>query len=321
MTDPRWDVSLAEGLKVIEHESQIELRAETETETGFLHNAARMLDALRDFKVAPRVRLDAPGMLVLERIDGVYEGDEMAWLWGACDLLAALHETGIKHGDLSPKNLCHRGDRPIAIDFQESVWVSDGIATKRPEPDAEILWQSAIEITGDQDRRFRRWQAIRPFLDDAGILDLGCSWGHFARLAAVDSPAAWVAGFDRESQPSWPGLVSDRLKLSELDVLELPPRLTMFPKRPTAFVLSTWPYLVQQAGLTEAIGWLRSIVRICGQTFFEPQLFGDGPGASIHPTDGMVAQWLQKEIRCTAEPLVTIPVHGRDAARTVWRLT
>ncbi len=308
MKDPRWDVSLAAGLVIQEEGDLVHLSATTDTERAFLANAAEKLQALQGLGVAPRCLGAFDGMLTLERITGSYEGDEMAWLWGACDLLQALDACDIKHGDLAPKNLLHRGDRPIAIDFQESVWYEDGIATKRPQPDAEILWKSAVEITGDEDRRFRRWQAIQPHLDEAGILDLGCSSGHFGRLAEVDSEAVWIYGFDLEPHKAWHGLMSERLIFDAINILELPPRVSMYPVPPTAFVLSTWPYLVQQAGLTEATGWLRSIVRLCGQTFFETQLFGDGPGASIHPTDGMVARWLQDEIRCTAEPLVTIPV-------------
>lgn len=334
--DPRWDVTQAEGLEVVEGEDWVRLVAHTPPEREFLRNANEKLKAIRWAGVAPKILTyrHVYGELTLERIGATYVGDEMAWLWGACDLLAALTESGIKHGDLSAKNLRHRRDRPMAIDFQESIWtVAEGqIETKRPEPDAEVLWRSAVEITGDRDRRFRRWQAIKPWLDDAGILDLGCSWGHFSRLAEVDSPALWVAGFDIAPMPSWPALESDRLTLHEQDVLtafNLPDGITAHPKPPTAFVLSTWSHLVQQTTLTLATDWLRDLVKACGQVFFEPHLFGDGPGRPeegpgqpIHPTDGMVANWLRQKIGCReVTGLCTLPVHGREAARTVWRLT
>lgn len=324
MTDPRWDVSEAVGLEVIEGHGLVTLKAHTEVETAFLANANEKLQRLADYGVSPEVLNHIPGVLSMEYLDDRYGGDELRWLWGACHLLEALRECGIKHGDLAPKNLRCRFGGPMAIDFQESVWIEDGIETKRPEDDGEILMRSGIEITGDQDRRFRRWLAIRPHLGTGGILDLGCSTGHFARLAEVDSQASWIAGYDQERQETWAGLTSDRLTFTgPYDILELPGRVAehWLIKPESAFVLSTWPYLVQQTTLGRATDWLRELLQLCDQVFFEPQLFGDGPGASIHASDGLVARWLMEEIRCKFEPLVTVPVHGREAYRTVWRLT
>jgi hypothetical protein len=196
MTDPRWDVSEARGLKITEEEDAVRLVASTEVETAFLANAAKMYRLLQPWGVTPELRAHVDGCLVLERIRGHYVGGvswaEMDFLWGCIDLLRALQGAGIKHGDLTAKNLVVRDNRPLAIDFQEAVLTKDGIETKRPQPDAEILWQAAVEITGDEDRRFRRWQMMRKHVRGLTV-DVGANTGHFCAMARLDSEAVSVA--------------------------------------------------------------------------------------------------------------------------------
>jgi len=63
---------------------------------------------------------------------------------------------------------------------------------------------------------------------------------------------------------------------------------------------------------------MEKLAKRSSQLFFETQLYGDGPGLPEHKTDDDVYKFLKQFGK--VEKLVTIPVFGRDAARSVWRI-
>lgn len=318
MTDPRWDVSRARGLKVTEDGDEVRLISSTETEDAFLANAARMYRILEPSGTTPKLRSHVAGLLVLERIRGSYVADvqwsEMDFFWGCIDLLRALQGAGIKHGDLTAKNLVVRDNRPLAIDFQEAVFVKDAIETKRPESDAEILWQAAIDITGDQDRRLRRWQLLREHVRGLTV-DIGANAGHFCALARLDSAATKIFWIDSDPEMR---TVAEALDVADQYFVGDATRFNY--QSETVLLLSTWAHFIDQIGWDLAIGWLANLIKGADQVLFETQYFGDGPGPKEFQNDLDLLHWVQK-VGGKAERLGAIPVHGRLASRTVWRLT
>ena len=72
--------------------------------------------------------------------------DEM--LAQADQILAALKETGIRHGDATDKNLVISRDKLYLIDFAESRLASDPRADKRTEGDQYWLHRSVRKVYG-----------------------------------------------------------------------------------------------------------------------------------------------------------------------------
>lgn len=322
--DPRFPGELA-GIEVIEGDDTVTLVARTRSEAAMLANAHRNLGLIAPYGVAPRasvfLRPDLhTARLRLERIrdDGVTSETEL--LWGACNLLAALQACSLQHGDLSTKNLALRGGRPIALDWQESASIDEHIPPKRPEGDAAVLWRSAVELSGDQDRVFRRWQAMRPHLTGvSAIVDLGCGEGRFCRLAEVDSDAAAITGIDQSASA---GLVflahCERATFEQRDLREVGPADV---EGCTVFCLSVWAHLAAQWGDEPAWRWLRAIVEAADQVLYETHYMGDGPRREVRfPRDPSDLRAAFAALGIEHELLTEIPVHGRDAVRTVWRL-
>ena len=87
-------------------------------------------------------------------------------------------------------------------------------------------------------------------------------------------------------------------------------------------LLSVWPYLTDWYGKREAIELLEAIKAKCEILFFETQLHGDGPGPEELVTDNDVVEMLANIPGVVkVEEIVTIPVAGRDAARTVFMVS
>jgi hypothetical protein len=82
----------------------------------------------------------------------------------------------------------------------------------------------------------------------------------------------------------------------------------------TVLLLSVWPYIFNRIGIG-ARQLLKRIQR-AGQLIFETQLYGDGPGPNFLRTDQDVYEMLSGY--GSVERLAQIPVHGRNAARSVW---
>ncbi len=85
---------------------------------------------------------------------------------------------------------------------------------------------------------------------------------------------------------------------------------------------SRWFAIREAYGEKEALELLAAIKAKCGVLFFESQLAGDGPGPDFFGIKGDVAQLLSYLPGVgKVEEIVTIPVAGRDAARTVFMVS
>lgn len=123
--------------------------------------------------------------------------------------------------------------------------------------------------------------------------------------APLDGHAAWERANYRPGCLFWQANIMDfTFENFDLDVILL---------------FSTWAYIYNDYGRERAFQLLADIVKSCGILFFETQLAGDGPGPDFLVTDDDVANMLGQF--GTPQPLATIPVTGRPASRTVWRVS
>ncbi len=120
--------------------------ARTKAGEAELANEARFLEALASTPFVPQLRSATQTKLIMEDI-GKDEPvqDEAAFLRRCIGLLHAFRERGIRHGDLTAKNLIVRGDCPVALDFGESRFADEDSPDKRPKPDAYHFWRAISE--------------------------------------------------------------------------------------------------------------------------------------------------------------------------------
>ncbi len=148
------------------------------------------------------------------------------------------------------------------------------------------------------------------------MIDLGCHEGAFVGAAAREGMRAYGVDRDLESlvtamkrwHPIAKGFMSWDLA-----------QATNFFQADVALLLSTWAYVVQEHGRVKGKMLLEDIIADVGCLFFETQLAGDGPGPSWLETDEDVRRLLLQY----GEPelVITLPVGGRDATRTVWKVS
>lgn len=325
-------------------------KAYTLPDVDGLRNEARFLRELEGTGVAPRLYTCqvAPSEGCLYAISQEDLGESQPVQNGEdfrrhmARLLWTLHKHGVRHGDATSGNIIIRDDKPMLVDFQQSNYYSEGPPQKRPLADSYFLWRfvagtPAIEHpVADTPRVVRRWLAVLGELGGLApnnplqgktLLDLGCFQGDFCAMAAADG--MWAHGVDTG------GFNSEIDSIREANRLWGPmggiPRgqpgcsfqKTNLVTRPrfdhdVVLLFSTWPYIVRDYGRQVALDLLQSIMSECGVLFFETQLAGDGPGPDFLVTDDDVANMLGEF--GTPQPLVTIPVTGRAASRTVWKV-
>lgn len=280
--------------------------------------------------------------------DPVYEDGEIL-RHAVVRLLVAIRSRGLRHGDLSSVNLIMRdgGDWVGAIDWQESHPLTEPAPQKQPWTDSWMLMnflKGHADIRGiaDTPRIARRWQAVLADLgaqryDDANplplqgkhLVDLGCFQGDFTALAAAEGMHAMgfdgggfrggensiEIGWDRWMGQPWGAIGgSMTLHVAELFDVSLP---TDQPWE-VAMCFSTWAWMVTQRGQQASEDWLRGVIAGSDVLYFETQLAGDGPGAAFHPTDEAVFEMLVRLGGVAVHPVITVPVTGRPASRTVW---
>ena len=306
------------------------LIAENVAEERVLENAYWKLVMLEGSGAAPEVR-DAmsteagTGYLALERVAGIFDRSaapataELDFLWGCVELLDTLRKFGIMHGDLTAKNVLVRDNRPVACDFQESTSrIEPPHPDHRPEGDAYWLWRAAVEITGDQDRRFRRWLAVRDRVR-GHVVDYGCGSGWTLGMAYADghTEPAMLTGIDADFTyedyyrlgrwGGWP---------ERADIMEVEPGSF---GHGTAIVFSVVGHLIDRFAGKAVQRWLGALAEAHDNVLVELHYAGDGPGPAWLPDHAAAEDWLLQAAP-NIDRLVTIPVHGRDAARTVWEL-
>lgn len=329
------------GLDVIRETRGIVKRAYTEGDLTGIRNEARMLKELRGTGFAPELLEEGDDYIVQEDLgesQPVHDGEVLRQ--NATRLLWTLRQHRIRHGDLTGGNIIIKGDRPIAIDFQQSHFFDEPAQDKRKLSDSYFLWRviqslpSELHPTPDSPRVIRRWMAVLGSLggltlgsplEGKTLLDLGCFQGDFCAMAAAEGMEDAVGvdrGGFRQGEDSiargrslWNKMgATGKLRLFVRDILDWPGF-----NYDAVLLFSTWAYIHNEYGKEKAFDLLDRIVAQCGTFFFETQLAGDGPGPDFLVTDDDVGNMLGQF--GTPQPLVTIPVTGRPAERTVWKVS
>jgi SAM-dependent methyltransferase len=302
--------------------------ARTEAGEAELANEVRFLEALASTRFVPRLRGAESNRLILEDVvEGQPVQDEAAFLRACIGLLHAFRERGIRHGDLTAKNMIVRGDCPVALDFGESRFTDEDSPDKRPQPDAYYFWRAISEKHPGM-RPVDRWIAVRGALggDEDGawdclagrdVLDLGCHTGETAAMAAAEGARA--VGVDRDAdvvgqaRDLWGGFGADTVGCQFLcaDIVGYEPEAADI-----VFLFSTWAYMVQEHGREATEETLALLIARSQVLFFETQLRGDGPGPDFLQSHADVGALLNRY--GAAERLALIPVMGRGAYRSVW---
>lgn len=306
-----------------DHQTIIKV-ANTEQGLILLANEARWLHHLNGSGFTPRLFMDEPGRIVMQDLG---DSQEVFNLYNfrrkAILLLNTLRYFGVKHGDLTAPNIIVKNDSPMAIDWGEAVELGGSLPSKRPEPDATHLW-AVVAANKDTTRMAGRWLAIREAygvnrLEGSTMLDLGCHEGAFVAAAAVEGVESIGVDHDKEAISRafnlWSGLVS--VGFIHYNIMDFIPSINQHFH--FGLLLSVFPYLANVYGGKEALDLLAAIKAKCRVLFFETQLYGDGPGPDFFGIKSDVAQMLSYLPGVsTIEEIVTIPVAGRDAARTVF---
>lgn len=308
----------------VERENGVVVKtAHTEAGEAELANETRFLVDLSSTPCVPTLREASKARLVTEDVgDDQPVQDEAAFLRACITLLCEFRVRGIRHGDLTAKNLIVRGDCPVAVDFGQSTFADEDGLSKRAKPDAYYFWR-AVNEKHPGIRAVDRWIAVRGALggdeDDAwgslggrDVLDLGCYTGETTAMAATEGAAA--VGVDRDAEAVmrarevWHPYGCQFLCA---DIVGYEPEAADI-----VFLFSTWAYMVRDHGRKAAEEALALLVKRSQVLFFETQLRGDGPGPDFLESNTDVAVMLNRFGKI--EALTTTPVAGRDAWRTVW---
>ncbi|KKM78466.1 hypothetical protein LCGC14_1359730 [marine sediment metagenome] len=301
-----------------------------------LANAVRILDMLRGARYAPEV-IDSGDGWVIEEDMGVTEPvkDAEAFRRNCVTTLAAIRAAGIRHGDLNGPNIIIRDDEPKLVDWTEAHLLDEVAPQKSPYSDSNLLWRTVAGTIGpdgnyDTPRIARRWLAVLGALGAVTdltlplrgktFLDLGCFQGDFVAAAAaegMDAVGLDMGGF-RSGENSisigkdlWAGFPFGTAQLHQGNIMDLRRRF----RYDVVMMFSTWPYLESRQAAFDLLG---NILADCGTFFFETQLSGDGPGPAFLETDSDVEAMLTRYGQVTH--LTRIPVTGRPASRSVWKV-
>ena len=303
-----------------------------------IHNEAMMLDLMGDSGFTPDFIDIEDGVLTQSDV-GVTEPptDAETWRQAIVFMLGEIRARGLRHGDLKGNNIITVENKPWAIDWQESHYLTDVAPQRAPLSDSYMVMQH-IEGTLDINGRFdiprvaRRWRTVLDGVGARGVglplmgktfVDLGCFQGDFVALAAAEGMIATgidAAGF-RERENSidigkelWKGFPFGEINLVQGDMAS-----AAAPVVDVAMCFSTWPYLVQDYGKVKAEMVLSNIIMNSGVLFFETQLHGDGPGPEFLTNDEEVEHELMWLGANDIKALATFQVSGRPGMRTVWR--
>jgi SAM-dependent methyltransferase len=284
-------------------------------EERFVLNGATFLARMAGTGYVPQSKLADAGLLIEDLGESEKVWDEIAFRRNCARLLLKLQELNIAHGDLTSKNIIVKDNCPIVVDWWQAKATDDPTPKKRPESDAFHLWTAAAELSPDTSRHLRRWLAIREHIGAGSLLDLGCADGDFCLFAASEREDTNIPimGVDKDPEAI--------VRMSNLceglgvdfrvrDIMKIDDFLY-----DTVLLLSVWPYIYNRMG-AGARQLLKRITQRAGQLIFETQLYGDGPGPNFLRTDQDVYEMLSGY--GSVERLAQIPVHGRNAARSVW---
>lgn len=295
-----------------------------------LRNSYRFLSKLSP-EYVPSVVEYTGNKLAMEYIKPVEVTDTEKARRNSIKMLNHFRRKGIIHGDLTAVNIIFtHNNMPVAIDWDQSNFWSEPKPQKRPKPDAEHMWPAIVKHAGDPSRVIRRWIEVRKhieyYLPWGTFLDLGTHQGDFVGMACAEGMTGY--GVDNGQIRSdcldtanalWKGEFEEdvRFILSDIDQYLQPLHTN---EMHIGMYFSTWVYHVHDFGLQIAADTLRKAIEVCEILFFETQLFGDGPGIPQHKTIDDVYTMLSDLTSKPIEKVVTIPVGGRPAERTVWKV-
>ncbi len=310
-----------------------------------VQNETRMLEAMEGSGFTPMVlSKDEDFVVQADAGDSRTPDDMEAYRRNCVKMLATIRARNIRHGDLTGSNIINQGDWPIAIDWQEGHYLDEPAPQKQPFSDSFLLMRHLKGTYGpdgqlDTPRVARRWQAILGDLGaqfnltlplrDKTFLDLGCFQGDFVALAAAEGMNAYGvdAGGFRSGENSieigrdiWQYFPFGLISLMHWDIMKMKTFSTLGEMTDVAMMFSTWPYIVKDYGRDNAFNLLENVLNDTHVLYFETQLHGDGPGPDFLADDGDVVTMFAV-MNATAKPLITIPVTGRPASRTVFRVT
>lgn len=309
--------------------------AHTAMEIGFLNNEYFILNRFRELgiNVAPtpiKIEIDGERETLYESYLGEGEPvtDEVAFRRNCAWLLFSLRKAAVVHGDLTRLNIVVKDNFPYLTDFHQSRFEDEPGPDKRPEGDAYHLWQAAEELSPDTSRHIRKWRAIRPYVQEGSILDVGCAEGDYLFFAAAENPERPLTGIDNDFNAANRADMLLMAAMGEGEYVVWDSWFTRLgrdrwapPHRlaDSVFFMSVYAHMVNDMGRERADFVTADLVNRSDQVFFETQLHGDGPGVPWHKTTADVREWLGQF--GDVQALATIPVHGREPfTRTVFRV-
>jgi hypothetical protein len=290
-----------------------------------LHNSWRFLKLLEPVPYAPKpISLTGDtlrmGFIEADTEPSLPDIEEIRM--NAVKFMYHLRKVNAIHGDLTHVNFIIRNNIPVGIDWDQAIFSWEPKPQKRPNPDVHHLYTALTHLELDPSRVLRRWLNIRAwaipyYLGWGTLVDLGTHRGDFCGLAAAEG--MFATGFDNEqirpciedARKYWAGF-SCEFRKNQIEDISGDIRANVI------LLLSTWPYIVRDKSLEIAERVLRDCITNSDVFVFETQLRGDGPGPEFLKTLDDVEELL---VRCGAtdiNQIITIPVGGRDAGRTLF---
>ena len=311
--------------------------AEDEYNMAALRNEADMLEIMSGSGFTPEL-LDRSEMSTLQQDIGDQEPmlDGEMFRRNCIRLLYVIRERGLRHGDLTGKNIVIRNDWPWAIDWQEGHKIGDKAPQKQPFADTHLLMRTIEGTVSDVTHSFDTPRVARRWLNVIGtqgatfnlelplkgksFIDLGCYQGDFTALARLEGMEAY--GVDQGGFRTGENSIEKAREMwgdmgcvfFQKDIMAM----GGFPYD-IAMMFSTWAYIVQDYGREVGESLLGRIIADCGVFFFENQLKGDGPGPAFLKTEEDIGALLGRFGKPTL--IVTLQVWGRPASRSVWMVT
>lgn len=279
-------------------------------------NAWRFMKMLEFTGCAPEPISLSPGRLVMSYIPDEPVTDEVEYIRNAIHLLWTLRHYRIRHGDTTYYNLRVVNNRPVLIDFDESITLYDTQDRKRPQSDSDHFWPAILTRTLDTTRRIRRWMVIRNeiryYLGWGRFDDVGTYEGDFCGLATTEG--LYAKGIDQWTggRTLWEYMKKDMIQ-SPVDIMECD-----FPNVEIRLLLSVWPYLVEKYGEDKSNRALSEMIQHSELMFFEAQLRGDGPGT--FESHESIGTFLQEISNKPVSEVGRFPVAGRPFSRGIWKI-
>lgn len=227
--------------------------------------------------------------LHIERIEETEVTDEDEWLSHYDKILDMLTKENIKHGDLTSANVIPHNNKPVIIDFNESVYFSENKITKRPEPDSFWLHRAMmyhlVRPRAINARMPEAWYHLRHKINEhETIIDLGCGNGDVGIWAEKYKHCS-VKFVDKDKRKI--GNVVNRSTTLPDEYCET---IEEFIKRDMSvdviFCFAVFPYIEDKEGL------LDYIKGHCKRAYFEIQTKDDGPGTmTLSQIKKMLHKW------------------------------